>query len=770
MRRLGSVMVEGQMLLHYRILGRLGEGAMGVVCKAQDLKLNRTVALKCLSAPTTSDPGARLRLLQEARAASQLDHPNICRIHTIEELDDGQVVLVLSFHAGETLAAHIARAAIPLNRSVTLASQLLAALQHAHAHGVIHRDVKPSNIIITPEGELMMVDFGLAKGSEEDTQLTDTGAFMGTVSYMSPEQVLCREVDYRSDLWAAGAVFYEMLTGQLPFSGGSPFAVCDAILRSRPRNPSEHRPELPAAADTVVMRALARDVSARYRTAMEFREALGSLAVLSTGGSAPSRVSEQGKSAEHDRSLAVLPFECGDGDGESEYFCDGLADEIITGLSAVRSLRVICSSSSLRLKGRKDSPLALAGELHVRNLLKGTVWLKRDAHAATALRVNVQLIDPHDDCIVWGGKHRGTLEDVFSIQESIAREIVEALRLKLSPSEDKQIAARPLPEAHAYQFYLQAKHEILRYTREALERALALLEKGEALVGANALLLAAKGQVYWQFLNAGISSDPEYLARAKQCGVEAVALDPQSAHAIRLLGLIALQEGDTQRSVRLLKKCITLDPNDSDSLSWYCALCALSGKSYAAMPHARRITAIDPLTPVYRFIPGLVDLMNGDFDDALPPFDEAILIDPTNAMLRWSRGQILAMCGRRAEAIAVFDDLQRSHPDEFFARLGGFLAAALQGEPSLAEARSTSDLCERVATDPHFSWAMAQGFAVLDQPVPALHWLCNAVERGFLNYPMMARLDPFLRSLRGAPGFDTLVAQARDRWERFEVD
>ncbi len=238
-------MVEGKTLLHYRILGRLGEGAMGVVWEAQDLKLHRTVALKCLSARTTSDPNARLRLLQEARASSQLDHPNICRIHSIEELDDGQVVLVLSFHAGETLAAHIARAAIPLERAVSLASQLLSALGHAHAHGVIHRDVKPSNIIITPEDEVKMVDFGLAKGSEEETQLTDTGAFMGTVSYMSPEQVLCREVDYRSDLWAAGAVLYEMMTGQLPFSGGNPYAVCDAILRTRPRRPSELRPELP---------------------------------------------------------------------------------------------------------------------------------------------------------------------------------------------------------------------------------------------------------------------------------------------------------------------------------------------------------------------------------------------------------------------------------------------------------------------------------------------------------------------------------------------
>src|SRR5215468_7779295 len=222
--------------------------------------------------------------------------------------------------------------------------------------------------------------------------------------------------------------------------------------------------------------------------------------------------------------------------------------------------------------------------------------------------------------------------------------------------------ARPLPDIEAYRYYLMAKHEILNYSEPALARALEYLETGENLVGKNVLLLSAKGQVYWQYVNAGISSDPAYLAKARDCANEALELDPESAHAHRLLGLISVQEGDSQRAVRLLKRAIVVDPNDSDTLSWYSAVCGLSGKAHAAMPLARRILEIDPLTPVYRFIPGLLSLMGGEFTDAIPSFDEAIRFDPGNAMLLWCRGQALALGHRKFEAIAQFKEIELAHP------------------------------------------------------------------------------------------------------------
>ncbi len=763
-------MVEGQTISHYRILGHVGSGAMGVVCKAEDLLLNRVVALKSLGSHLVADPASRSRLLQEARAASQLDHPNICRIHDVHELPDGQIVLVLSFYAGDSLSAHIARGPLDLSKAVAYQTQLLSALEHAHSMGVIHRDIKPSNVIITPADEVKVVDFGLAKANDPSMQLTETGVFMGTVSYMSPEQVLCERVDHRSDLWAAGVVLYEMLTAKLPFPGATPYAVCDAVLRAQPIHPREHRPDLPYSIGDVIFRALAREVTERYTSAAEFRQALDSLLHTRTGHETTILIPPASAARARENSVAVLPFTCVDNETESEYFCDGLTDEIITGLTAVRALRTICSSSAFRLKGSKDSPQHIAQELNVRHLLKGTVWLSHKGNGARAIRVTAQLIDPKDDSVVWGARYGGTLEDVFTIQENISREIVSALRLTLTPDEERQIKARPLPEIHAYEYYLKAKHEILNYSREALDRALQLLDQGERLVGSNALLLAAKGQVYWQFINAGISSDPQYLAKAKLCGAQALALDPDSAHAQRLLGLIALQEGDTQRAVRLLKKCITSDPNDSDSLSWYCAICSLSGKAHAAMPQARRIAQIDPLTPIYRFIPGLVSLMSGEFDDALPSFDDAIRQDPTNAMLQWARGQVLAVGGHTQEAIAQFRSLQQLCPDHLFADLGAFLAAALEGNVSLAQQLATPQLRDLVSTDPHYSWALAQGFALIGHTEDALSSLETAMTKGFLNYPMVARWDPLLASIRRDPQFATFLARMRERWEAFEIE
>ena len=765
-------MLEQKTIAHYRIEGQIGAGAMGVVCKAHDLRLNRIVALKYLAPETTSDPASKQRLLQEARAASQLDHPNVCRIHQIEELEDGQIVLVLSYYEGETLAARIARGRLELSAAVHFASQLLSGLGHAHSNGVIHRDIKPSNLIVLRNDELKIIDFGLAKGSNTGPQLTETGAFLGTISYMSPEQILCKEVDCRADIWASGVVLYEMLTGHLPFTGESPYAVFEAILQAKPRELQHHVPELPASIGSALARALARDLSVRYRSATEFLAALDMLASPSRA-TAPTHLFQSADANTmglRANSVLVLPFTGPDNQTDAEYFCDGLTDEIITDLSSVRSLRTICSTSAMRLKGTQDTPQKLAQDLHVRYVLQGSVRLgNKPQSAGNTIRVTVQLIDPVDDLILWAEKYNGTLEDVFAIQEQISRQVVRALRLTLTPAEDKHLLLRPLPDVRAYQYYLKAKHEILSYSREALERALDNLDQGERLVGNNALLLSAKGQVYWQYVNAGISSDLQYLSKAKDCASRALELDPDSADACRLLGLISLQEGETQKAIRLLKQSMASAPNDSDSLSWYCAICALSGKAHAAMPLGRRIAEIDPLTPIYRFIPGLLSLMAGEFDDALPSFEEAIRHDPGNTMLLWCRGQVLALARRNSEAIGQFQAMQLTCPDQFFTNLGAFMAAALSGDTPAAIGLATSGLKDLVAGDPHYSWAMAQGYAAMGETAESLHWLENAMRKGFLNYPMIARWDPMLEPLRREARFSILIREMKSLWEAFEV-
>jgi non-specific serine/threonine protein kinase len=328
---------------------------------------------------------------------------------------------------------------------------------------------------------------------------------------------------------------------------------------------------------------------------------------------------------------------------------------------------------------------------------------------------------------------------------------------------------RPLPDVEAYRYYLMAKHEILNYSEAALARALEYLETGERLVGKNVLLLSAKGQVYWQYVNAGISADTAYLTKARECANQALELDPDSAHAHRLLGLISVQEGDSQRAVRLLKRAIVVDPNDSDTLSWYSAVCGLSGKAHAAMPLARRILEIDPLTPVYRFIPGLLSLMGGEFADALPSFDDAIKLDPTNTMLLWCRGQILALLRRDEDAIAQFHAIQQIDSTHFFSQLGAVMQAALAGDRLALDCAASAELVAITECDPHYSWNFAQCYALIGDTSSSLAWLEKAMLKGFINYPMISRWDPLLAPVRKTAEFENLVDRVREQWENFEV-
>jgi TolB-like protein/class 3 adenylate cyclase len=463
--------------------------------------------------------------------------------------------------------------------------------------------------------------------------------------------------------------------------------------------------------------------------------------------------------------ILVLPFPEPESDGDSGHLGDALAEEIITSLSRLDALRVIASSASAQLKGTTKDPRTLGRELGVQYVLQGS--LRR---AGNKLRIMVQLTRTDRNEVLWGDGYTGKLDDLFEIQEIINRTVADALRLQLTAEEERKLAARPIPNVAAYEYYLRAKQETYRYTCEALDRAQDYLQKGIAILGDNIQLEAALGLVYWQYFNAGIRPDPAYLHKARECAHRIFAIDPDSPDGHRLLGLVEIHaKGDPQEAVRHLKLAVAADPNDTDALAWLSAIYGMAGRSSSAHPLVERLLEIDPITPALRVLPGYLAMVDGDLDRARGLLKQAAALNDANPGVVHAYGQCLAMCGRAEEAHRVFDHLTQTAPDSFFARVGQCYQHALRHQPDQVAARVTPDVREAAASDGQYAWSLAQCFALAGDVEQGLDWLSHAVQHGNWNYPLLADRDPLLVSLRGEQRFRDLMREVRQKWLSFEV-
>ena len=740
----------GKTISHYKVLERLGGGSMGVVYRAEDVKLKRPVALKFLPPELSWNLEAKERFVQEAQAASSLDHTNICTIHEIDQTQDGQMFSVLSYYEGETLKKKIQGGPLKLEKALDIIIQAARGLAKAHEMGIIHRDVKPANLMITKDGLVKIVDFGLAKLAGE-TRLTAPGAIMGTVAYMSPEQARGEDVDRRSDIWSLGVVLYEMLAGQLPFQGEYEQAVLYSILHEDPKPLSHFRSDIPAYLEEIVQKALEKDQTVRYQGLKEFLQDL--------------RPAQPAQMAlpEQEKSIAVLPFEDISPGKDNEYFSDGLTEEIITDLSQIQELRVISRNSSMIFKGTRKTIRTIGQELKVGYILEGSV-----RKAGNTLRITVQLIDTKDDSHVWAAKYNGTLDDVLDIQEKVSRSIVDALKLRLSPQETQKIFQRPIDNAHAHECYLRAKQQIWLETESGLQRALQYLQNGLDIVGENAVLYVGMGYVYWQYVNLGFRQE-EYLRKVEACVEKAFALDPESSQAHLLLGLINQAfRGNQQEAVYHLKRALATGPNDFDALIWLSLGYAIVGKVSPAIPLAKRALEIDPLNPVGQRLPGILHFYDGRFDLALEPAFRAYQMDPENPAHFWY-ALILAYNKHFEEAYSVIDGSSKAAPDHFYTKLGILLKKALKGDRDGVSQLLTPDLKNTSERDVQYSSFLATIFAILDDRKSALDWLENAVNRGFINYPFLSEHDPFLQNVRGEERFRKLMQRIKEKWENFQV-
>ena len=464
------------------------------------------------------------------------------------------------------------------------------------------------------------------------------------------------------------------------------------------------------------------------------------------------------------KSIAVLPFSNLSTDPENAYFADGLTDEVIAHLSTVRALRVISRTSSMTFKGSTRDLQTIARALGVRYVLEGSV-----RRAGRQLRITAQLIDAATDDHLWADHYDGTVEDVFAFQERLARVIVGALKLRLSPDEDRRLAERPIDNLQAYELYLRARQQGWRWRKDAIDQAVQQLHRALAIVGDNATIYAALGLAHLHYREAGIDVGDRPLQEADVCARKVFVLDPASASGRQLRGWIHYSRGHIQDAVDDLKAALAIDPNNPDTLGLLANCYLISGQGPAARPIVARLMAVDPLTPVNRCMPGFIDLLDGRFAAAREPYRQMFNMDPGNPMARLFYAYVLIANQRHDEAAAIAGACPAEVRDTIPARLTRFLAHAAAGRAADADAIVTPDMAAVASATDLFPRILAQGYALAGMPDRALHWLEIAIDRGFINYPFLATHDPSFAGLRAHPRFRELLELSRQRWEKFEA-
>jgi serine/threonine protein kinase/tetratricopeptide (TPR) repeat protein len=759
-------LVPGTRLGHYEILASIGEGGMGEVYRAADSRLGRHVALKVLPVELARDPDRIERFKREARTVAALNHPHIVTIYSVEE-SGGVHFLTMELVEGEPLDRRLASGRLAWDALLEMAVALADALTAAHDGGIVHRDLKPANVMVTRDGRVKILDFGLAKVTEaasssrselETMARTSDGIVLGTMPYMSPEQVEGRPLDARTDIFSLGVMLHEMATGTRPFAGSSPALLISAILRDRPAPVTDSRPDVPAEFARLVARCLEKDRFQRVQTARDLRNHLDALRRAGPPTSSSARRQDAGPGRDR-RSIVVLPFANLSPDAENEYFSDGLTEEIIADLSKVRALSVISRTSAMQLKGVKKDARTLGRELDVQYVLDGSV-----RKAGTSLRITAQLIDAAADAPVWSDKYSGTMDDVFEVQERVSREIVKALDITLSSDEHRRLAERPIGNPLAFELYLQARQELRRY---AGDRAAALIREAIRIEGPTPPLMAFQAWArVWQ-VRTGVSPDRTPLDVAEREARELLVNEPDAPYGHSVLGHIEYERGRLPQAVHHLELALEKAPNDSDTILMLAITLIGAGQNEEGQAVAQRMMACDPLSPMSWMATGVPHWFVGRPERVIPDLQRGLEIDPHNFIVHWCIGYAFALMGRLTDAARHARALDDMGPDVPYTRQ---LLALVDGLEHRAEAaRKRIGSLDTSSLDAHHLFHLAESFIVAGDRDRGLDLLERSAS-GFHPYLYVASFCRFLDPARGTPRFDAYLAAVRTRTESFAED
>lgn len=740
---------------------------MGEVYLARDTKLDRQVAVKVLLPHLAADPERLRRFQQETRAVSSLNHPHILVIHDVGQFE-GRAFIVTEYVEGQTLRARLRDGPLNTREVVEIAVQIASALTAAHARGIVHRDIKPENVMVRSDGYVKVLDFGIAKllitpreHDGDDTRLrTQPGVVMGTPRYMSPEQARGLALDARTDVWSLGVLLYEMIAGRPPFDGATPADVLAAILRAEPAPLSLGATPAAKAAGRLVARTLAKNPADRFASARELHAELTALKTELDSGAgrtpAPRTVTPAASDLQHDHataidSLAVLPFVNAGGDPDTEYLSDGIPESLINSLSQIPDLRVVPRSTAFRYKGQDVDPKKAGRQLRVRALLMGKVLQRGDT-----LHVQVELVDVAKESQLWGERFNRKVADIFTVEEEIAKQISEKLRLTLSGGDRARLLKRYTENTEAYHLYLKGRYHWNKRTGEGLRKAIEYFQQAVESDPTYALAYAglADGYCVLPFF-AAVPAKGAFI-RGKADALKALEIDPDLSEALTALGpLQGLLDWDWAGAERSVRRAIEVKPDYWLAHDHYALVLSALGRHAEALRAVERGLELEPLSVVVSHHVAWVSIKARQYDRAIDQCRKALELDPNFHMCSYWLGLACALKSLHDEAISALQVAQRGLGATF---VTGELARACAAAGQTAEAqRLLAELHETFTQGYAEPYSFATIYAALGQPDRTFEWLETACENRSGHLAIWINGDPRLDSLTSDPRMADLL-------------